>query len=248
MPHIIYQPDLDAPNAGESIRIIGPEAHHAARVKRLEVGDAVALRNGRGLLANAKISDIQKTRQGEWALDVQVEQASVVAKPTRQLHVYSAAAKGDRLEEIVDGLSQVGATSWAPITSSRSIVEPRSGKLERLTRVAEEALKQSGRAWMLDIGGMMTLTDALGRASNEKSLVLLADHSGGSWRDHAPDIARATPSVSLFIGPEGGWTDQELSQARAAGGKCVNFGPYVMRIEVAAIACAAVVMQVVLSD
>lgn len=243
MPHIVFQPDLDVPNKGDLIRIIGPEAHHAVRVKRLEIGHMLALRNGRGLVAEAKINDIQKTRQGEWAVDVRVEQSNVIDKPAPQLRVYSAAAKGDRLEEIIDGLSQVGATSWRPITSSRSIVEPRSGKLERLARVAEEALKQSGRAWMLDIGPMTTFADALSYAQSEKSCVLLADQSGTPWRDLTAEIHRTTSHICLFIGPEGGWTDQELSYARNSDVKVVSFGPHVMRIEVAAIAGAAAVMQ-----
>ncbi len=243
MPHIVFQPDLDALNKGDLIRIIGPEAHHAVRVKRLEVGDSVALRNGRGLIADAAIGDIQKTRQGEWTIDVRVQHAEMSDKPARPLHIFSAAAKGDRLEEIIDGLSQVGATSWTPITSSRSIVEPRSGKLERLTRVAEEALKQSGRPWMLEIGAMTTFADALTHAQREQSLVLLADQSGDAWRTLATEVARSSSSISLFIGPEGGWTEQELTNARNAGVKIVNFGPHVMRIEVAAIAGAAVIMQ-----
>ena len=64
------------------------------------------------------------------------------------------------------------------------------------------------------------------------------------WRTLESEVARGTTSVGLFIGPEGGWTEQELSLARGAGVKIVNFGPHIMRIEVAAIAGAAVVMQV----
>lgn len=241
MPHVVYQPELEAINAGDAARIIGPEAHHAVRVKRLEAGDVLALRNGRGLVADAIIKDVQKSRQGDWVIDARVERASVVSKPAKPLHVYSAAAKGDRLEEIVDGLSQVGATAWTPIATARTVVEPRSGKMERLGRVAEEALKQSGRAWLLEIGAKLTLGDAIAQANG--LMPLFADQSGKSWREVESQVRSSGEGVSLFVGPEGGWTQEELAEATRDGAVIANFGPHVMRIEVAAVAGAAVVLH-----
>lgn len=243
MPHVVYQPELEAINAGDAVRIIGPEAHHAVRVKRLEAGDVLALRNGRGLVADAIIADVQKSRQGDWVIDARVERASVVSKPAKPLHVYSAAAKGDRLEEIVDGLSQVGATAWTPIATARTVVEPRSGKMERLGRVAEEALKQCGRAWLLEIGAMLTLGDAIAQAKGNGLMLVFADQSGKSWREVESQVRSSGAGVSLFVGPEGGWTQEELAEATRDGAVIANFGPHVMRIEVAAVAGAAVVLQ-----
>ena len=69
--------------------------------------------------------------------------------PKPRVTVLASAPKGDRLEAMIDGLSQVGASAYAPLASERTIVEPRQGKLDRLTRIAIESMKQCGRAWML---------------------------------------------------------------------------------------------------
>ena len=123
------------------------------------------------------------------------------------------------------------------------MVEPRSGKLERLTRVAEESLKQSGRAWLLDIATMLTLPDAIAHAKATGSILLFADQTGKSWRDIASDTMNSPAGLSLFVGPEGGWTHEELVEASGAGAIITNFGPHAMRIEVAAVAGAAIVLQ-----
>ncbi len=233
--HRIFFPDL--PGQGREVRIDGEEAHHAVRVKRLAEGDIIGLLDGAGAVATARIGSIDKHR-GEWSITALVENCERAERARPVVEVWASTPKGDRLETMIDGLSQVGAASWHALETERTVVEPRGGKIERLRRTCIESMKQCGRAWMLEIGPAGTLADALnaqGRA------IIMADGGGQDWQS-----ARATlggmQSVRLLIGPEGGWTPEELQQARGKGAAVVRFGPHTMRIETAAIAACACIM------
>jgi 16S rRNA (uracil1498-N3)-methyltransferase len=149
------------------------------------------------------------------------------------VEVVSAAPKGPRLGDMIDGLSQVGAASWSPLDSARGVVEPGAAKLGRLERIAAEAAKQCGRAWRLEIGAGLRFEDSLGGGN-----VVLADALG------APYKASGQGTVRVLVGPEGGWDPRELDAARRAGVRIARFGPHAMRIETATVAAAAVILDV----
>lgn len=228
--HRIYFPDV-LPAPGGRVVLSGEEAQHAHRVKRVEVGEVVALHDGRGGVASAEVAQASKVR-GEWTLELAVRDVRRVERPEPRLTVLAAAPKGDRLEAMVDGLAQVGVERFSPLVTARTVVEPRQGKLDRLMRVAVEALKQSGAAYLMEVGGPVSLAEALGGEGK----VVMADASGEAWR--GPPPARA----SLLVGPEGGWTAEEVEGARAAGVRVVRFGVLTMRVEVAAVVAAGILM------
>jgi 16S rRNA (uracil1498-N3)-methyltransferase len=143
---------------------------------------------------------------------------------------------------MVEGLSEVGAAAWIPLRTERSVVEPRMTKLDRLSRLAVESAKQCGRAWFLRIEQERTLRDALARAAGTR--VIVADASGVGAGVGADETERTeTAVVRVVVGPEGGWTAEELASARDAGAVVTRFGPHSMRVETAAVAAAAVVLN-----
>lgn len=220
---------------GQTVTLTGEEAHHAARVKRLSSGDTVELLDGSGRVASARVSQSRKTSRHGWEIDLAVEQINVFDQVRPAVEVRSAVPKGDRLEQMIDGLVQVGAAAWSPLVSTRSVVDPREGKLARLERVVHEACKQSGRPWKLRLGASASLADSLAGVPGER--IIIADASGAPY---TPDPA--ADAIRIIIGPEGGWTPEELS---AAGGRATIacFGPHTMRIETAAVAAAAIVVS-----
>lgn len=228
--HWIYFPDV--PAAGR-VTITGPEAQHAARVKRLEAGDEVTLAGGRGVVAICRVVETRKERRsGEWEMDVDVTERREAARARPEVRVYASPPKGDRLEEMIDGISQAGAAGWAALMTKHTVVEPREGKLERLERTAVEAMKQCGRAWVLEMLGPV----AFGRALERAARPVIADASGGAY------VASGAEAIDLFVGPEGGWSEEELAAARARGAQVARFGPHVMRVETAAVVGVGVVM------
>lgn len=223
-------PDL----VGMVVTIGGDEAHHAIRVKRLEVGERVELLDGRGLVARGELRDTRKlSRSGDWALDVVVTEAVRAVPLSPRVEVFASAPKGERLEHMIEQLSQVGAALWAPLVTTRTVVEPRENKLHRLERVSIEACKQCGRAWAMEIGPATALEDAM----RFNGVVIVADASGGA----VPELVSDRP-VRLLVGPEGGWTAAELEQLRAAGAAITRLGAHVMRVETAAVVGAGVLL------
>lgn len=226
---------IDEPRAPGQARVTigGEEARHAVRVKRLGVGDAVEVLDGRGTIAAARIEGVRRSGGGgAWEVVLALAGERRVEPVTPRVEVWSAPPAGPRLAELIDGLAQAGAASWRPLIADRGGA---SANLDRARRVAAEACKQSGRAWAMSIEAPASLDEAF--AAHEGGDVVLADASGDRYR------ATGAAGVRLLVGPEGGWTPGELGAARAAGARAVRFGPHVMRIETAAVAACAVVLE-----
>lgn len=226
------------PHTGERLIITGEEAEHAARVKRIAPGDRVQLLDGHGTVAAALVGRAGPERSGRgrvWILEVTVESVCRAQPPHPAVEVWAATPKGSRVDELVEGLSQVGAAAWSPLAAERTVVTPRETKLERLERIAWESAKQCGRAWVLRIGRERTLAEGL--ASEPGVRVVVADASG------APYDASGAAAVRILVGPEGGWSQSELEAARSSGATIARFGPHAMRIETAAVVAAAIVLD-----
>ncbi|HVU65047.1 MAG TPA: RsmE family RNA methyltransferase [Phycisphaerales bacterium] len=217
--------------AGDLVTIGGDEAHHALRVKRIREGERVELLDGRGGVASGAVAATTKRE-----LSVRIEEVRRVPAISPRVEVWSAVPKGPRLDDMIDQLAQVGVALWRPLDTERGVVEPREAKLERIGRIAAEASKQCGRAWVMEIGGRASVAEAL-RAAPGVAIVM-ADASGSPWRPgHS-----AAGVVRVLIGPEGGWTESELRAAGDAGALVARFGPHVMRIETATVVAAGAVL------
>jgi 16S rRNA (uracil1498-N3)-methyltransferase len=224
----IHRVHIDEPVRGGPFQVTGEEAHHAARVKRIAVGEAIEILDGRGGIGFGSVSGIDKERDG-WRISLQIVRTESVQRPRPVLEVCTAIPKGARLTEMIDGLAQAGAAVWRPLEAERSIRE--HWRQEKLERVAAEASKQCGRAWRLEVADAVTVANAI---SGDR--VILADVSGERFTGPS-DITR------LLIGPEGGWTPEELSLAKEAGARVCRFGVHTMRIETAAVVAAGIIMQ-----
>lgn len=227
-----FVPDLSMFGPGAEMTLEGDDAHHLVRVKRAQAGDEVVLLDGRGRVAASSIVRTGKQGRDGWLVTVRLAGVEIKEKVKPEIQVWTAAPKGDRLHAMIDGLSQVGAASWAPMVTARTVVEPSEGKIERLHRVAMESAKQCGRAWMLEIDVGGEFRDALAPGMS----VVVADGSGEEYEAKG-DVGDGP--VRVLIGPEGGLAPEELERARASGARVCRFGPHVMRIETAAQAVVA---------
>lgn len=205
------------------------EAHHAARVLRLEPGEAVELFDGAGRVARG----VMERRS------VRVTGVRDVPPATLSLHVAVAIPKGPRADDMVNQLSQLGVDRLIPLRAERGVTDPREHKLEKFQRHAIESAKQSGRAWLMKVTPTTDFDEAL---RLDAALRLFADPAAAPMNTEELGRAlRGVSSVLVLIGPEGGWTDGERARARAAGCVPWNLGPHVLRIETAAVAAAAII-------
>ncbi len=202
----------------------GDEAHHGRTVLRLAAGDALRLADGAGRVATALVLAVGK-RDLRLAVDTP---SHVDDGPASALTVAVAPPKGDRLGDLVRGLTELGVGSILPLMTARGERLPANS--ERLERIAGEALKQCRRG-MRPVIGPATDIPALVRSGAE---LIVLDRSGS-----AATPGRQRP-VTLVIGPEGGFTGDELGTLTAAGAALVRLAGPVLRIETAALAAAAV--------
>jgi 16S rRNA (uracil1498-N3)-methyltransferase len=207
----------------------GAEAHHLATVRRFRPGDAVCLFNGDGHEYPARIVQTHRRR-----VDLDI---TGVDSPARELPFHLAVAapfpKGDRGHFLIEKLTELGATSFVPLATQRSVVHPR---LEKLQRYVIEASKQCGRNVLMSIEPAADWASYC-RGENLRGRKIVAHP--GTRETTVLHTASAGDGFTLAVGPEGGFTDGEIEQARAAGWTPFDMGPRLLRIETAALVLAA---------
>jgi 16S rRNA (uracil1498-N3)-methyltransferase len=207
------------------------QTHHLRDVLRLEPGEEVELFDDAGSTAKGVII----MEQGQ--LTVQVQQ---VEKPpvSAGLIIASAVPKGERADWMVEKLSELGVSEFIPLLTQRSVVHPQGeAKMQRWQRLATESAKQCRRNGVMRIGELTKLPDAISRTQRGWYLSTQGGESLLNSR-HGQDIP-----VTLFIGPEGGWTEEEIQLFTDAQIHPARLTQTILRIETAAIAAAAIVLS-----
>ena len=219
---------------GGLLTIAGDEAHHLTRVRRVGVGEVVIVFDGRGGGWRAQVHEIARDRVTLGVVE------PVAPGPTLpcELTLATAMPKGDRAEWLVEKATELGVARLVPLLTARTIVDPRAGKLDRLRRRVVEATKQCGRDRLMEIGEPVQWADFARYALPSVGLVA---HPGGVSALNWPRAGADRP-ITLAIGPEGGFTDEEIEMSRSADWRPVSLGPTLLRIETAGLAGAALVL------
>lgn len=230
-------PSLDLP-VGGLVEVDGDEAHHAVAVRRLRVGERVALTDGRGRWVTGPVETTGKRR-----FVVRVEGSELLPEPQPALRVVQALPKGERGELAVEVLTEIGVATIVPWSASRSIAvwkgERASRSLARWRATAREAAKQSRRAWHPEVTELADLDDVVRRVAAAGLALVLHETAERSLGDLDVPIG----DVVLVVGPEGGLTDHEIATLEAAGARAVRLGPEVLRTSTAGLAAAAALLS-----
>jgi 16S rRNA (uracil1498-N3)-methyltransferase len=225
-----------APITGDDAVLSGPEAHHLAHVMRAQVGEIVTLFDGSGQEFSARVQTIGKR---DIELEV-VERRDVNRESPVRLTLAVALPKGERQRWLVEKAVELGVAELVPLETERGVAQPSDAALERLRRSVIEASKQCGRNRLMEIGSAQSWR-VFHAAQPGDGLRFLAYPGGTALRTVRPhraaDLSCAT--VQAAIGPEGGFTDEEIGEATKAGWTTVDLGPRILRVETAAIALAA---------
>ena len=148
------------------------------------------------------------------------------------LTLYQAVPKGGRMDLVVEKATEVGATRIVPLLTARGLVRPRDAKVGRWRRVAEAAARQSQRLSVPEVAEPVGFPEAIGEAGTGGVLL----HND---LELEPLEAVIRAPASLFVGPEGGWSEEELRSAEEAGLALAQLGPYRLRSETAGVVAAA---------
>ncbi|MEO2041682.1 MAG: RsmE family RNA methyltransferase [Pirellulales bacterium] len=218
----------------DTAQLEGDEARHLTRVMRAKTGDTVELFDGRGTSWTATVERIQRNHV-ELSLD-QKQSETVFNKPTITLAV--ALPKGDRQKWLIEKITELGTDALVPLTTTRSVAEPTAAAISRLQRGVIESCKQSGRNRLLEITPPQSLRNLL--TTSSASLRILACPDGTPMQSI---LLKPIDNILIAIGPEGGFTDEEIKTANAVGFKQMSLCQNILRIETAAIAAAVIAGQ-----
>jgi len=220
----LFLVDALPPGEGATVRLDGPEGHHAADVQRLRVGEQLLLGDGRGALATGTVTSVSRG-----TLTASVADYRSWPAPRPALTVVQGIAKGDRGELAVQAMTEVGVDTIVPWAAARSVAKWRDDRpLERWRATAREAAKQARRPWLPTV----TPLDA----PFKPTFVL---DEAAPTRLSMVDLPSADEIV-LVVGPEGGITPEELARFESAGALPVRLGDSVLRTSTAGVAALSV--------
>ncbi len=220
--------------SGDAIVITQPELlGQLTRVLRLQAGDVCVVFDGSGYEYACEVLSfnkheahllITKKSKGKRELD-------------RNITLYQSLLKGDHFEVVLQKATELGVKRFVPIVSDRSIVRDISEqKQKRYRHILTEATEQCGGCIVPSLADLMTLSDAL-EASGAGALFCF---EGESKQDILGAPAHKKETI-LFVGPEGGFTDDEVEHARESGAHVVSLGKRILRAETAAVVACALV-------
>lgn len=199
---------------------------------RLKAGAEVTLFDGRGDEFLARVES--HTRR-----DVQLavlERVEANREAALQLTIAAPLPKGDRQRWLVEKLTELGAAAYQPITTERSTAVPAEKALEKLRRYIIEASKQCRRNCLMAVESPRSLSELIEQTEGTR---LIAHPERKAWPGVVPD----GKSLTIAIGPEGGFSDAEVDQAEATGWQGVSLGQRILRVETAALALTTLALH-----
>ena len=235
----LFQPGALQP--GQTVALCEDAANHAGKVLRMQAGDHLELFNGDGQNYAAVITQSSKKQ-------LLVEIKSVSANPVEsplQLHLGQGISRGDRMDFAIQKAVELGVSAITPLFTERCGVkldaERAEKKREQWQKIVISACEQSGRSVVPVVYPLVSLDKWL--AEPDDCLKLTLD----PWTDASIKGLAPTTRLRLVIGPEGGFSDAEVTATSAAGFQPVRLGPRVLRTETAALTAIAA-LQLQLGD
>lgn len=217
----------------------GEDGRHIARSLRMRPGEKLTLCNGDGDDFLCEITDISGD---DVTLDI-LERRDSVGEPSVQVTVYQGLPKSDKMDWIAQKSVEAGVTRLVPMMTARCVSRPDSKsagkKRDRWQKIAEEAAKQCGRGRLPEVAMLMDFSDAVKEAAERGEIIFFYEGGGTSLRQLVSDD---TKQVSIFIGPEGGFAEEEVALAKSYGAKIGSLGTRIFRTETAATAALAAIM------
>jgi 16S rRNA (uracil1498-N3)-methyltransferase len=229
---------VESPISADRAALTGAEAHHLLHVMRAKIGTQVTLFDGSGWEFEAFV---ERTGRSEVELAIRDRQEIDREAPIA-VSLGVALPKGERQKWLVEKVVELGIARLVPLETNRCVAQPGENAQDRLRRAVIEASKQCGRNRLMEIAPPVSWSVfiAEGRPADCRLVAHPANRPGApSFRQFGAGLTTPMRSVSLAIGPEGGFTEEEVAEATARQWQIVDLGPRILRVETAAVALAA---------
>jgi 16S rRNA (uracil1498-N3)-methyltransferase len=260
-------PEAFSPD-GRSVQLSGEETRHLRNVLRLKTGDEIFVFDGAGKEFQGRVETVARD-----TTEVSVINQAEPAQPESSLDLTLAVAllKGEKFDLVIQKATELGVTRIIPVMTARTDVRIKSDgdaerKITRWERIALEATKQSGRARLMKIERPARFSDLVRDCDRDNSAgrdgasedacapvkdawlnsdvrIMFTEREGASLAEALGDGQNGPQTLMALIGPEGGWAEDEIDQALAAGWRTVTLGGRILRAETAAIVAATLIQH-----
>ena len=219
------------------VAIEGSEVRHIKNVLRLKPGDKIRVFDGEGFEYEASIHRFFADR-----VEIKIRRKFPGTKESPvQIAVAQALLKEKKMDRLLRHLCELGVTRWIPFISERSVPKPGekrlSARAQRWNKIVKESCKQCQRSKLPEIIKTLTFEDLLAYGQSCDLKIVFYENESATLKSLMAPNPPATPrKILLILGPEGGFSDQEIENARAAGCLVAGLGSRILRAETAAIA------------
>ncbi|MGO9592081.1 MAG: RsmE family RNA methyltransferase [Candidatus Acidiferrales bacterium] len=232
----------------QSAALRGDTAEHLGRVLRAEPGQLYELSDGRAVWL-ARIERVALSKRGESRIDFALVEPVAAREPSVQIDLLLSLVKFDRFEWCLEKATELGAREIIPLAAARTdkaLVAAAEKRRSRWEKIHAESAQQSRRLRPPSLGAVVSPEKAFAQCAAGTRIFLSERREAPSIREvlgaPAPAADRGSLRVAaIAIGPEGGWTGEEIAAASAAGFAEVSLGEHILRTETAVIAAMAVV-------
>lgn len=230
------------------VTISGEDARHIGKVMRSKPGDKLIVSDGISREVLAEIMKIEPQEVTAAIIDALVDSA----EPWLQVTVAQSLPKGDKMEIVIQKCTEIGATSFVPFLSERTVVQydqkKEEKRLSRWRKIAKEAAEQAHRSKIPILEIPKTWDELLSSLSSYDFVCFCYEKENGqqlrdALKPFVQNLVSGKPyRVAVIVGPEGGFTEEEVHEAEAAGAVSVGLGRRILRTETAAMAALTCIM------
>ena len=227
----------------EKIYVEGSDVNHIKNVLRMKLGEKLTVNDGEGWQYLCEV----ESYESDMAVLHIVEKSKAETELSSRIYLFQGLPKQDKMELIVQKAVELGAYQVIPVSTKRAVVKldaKKAGKkVERWQQIAVSAAKQAGRGIVPTVGEVCTYAQAL-KMAEELDVVLIPYELAEGIEETKKIIAGIRPgqSVGVFIGPEGGFEEEEVKLAMEAGAKPVTLGRRLLRTETAGLTTLSLLM------
>lgn len=228
---------------GDRVRLSPEQSHQAYRVLRLRPGDAIVVLDGAGAEYEVTLTTVGARE----ALGRITNQRQAAGEPTAEVTLFQSVLAREKFEWVLQKGTEVGVARFVPVLTARSLVRVRQIEESKRTRwrhILAEAAEQSHRGRIPEIEEIVAWKDAVSQLRGfDRSLIAATSGTNRTIKESLEPGDKPLAAIAVLIGPEGGFTDDEVRQACENGALAISLGPRILRTETAAVVVPALVLH-----
>jgi 16S rRNA (uracil1498-N3)-methyltransferase len=227
---------------GDRVRLSPEQSHQVYHVLRLKPGDTIFVLDDSGTEYDVTLTAVCRTQ----TVGQVTSRRRACGEPTAEVTLFQSLLAREKFEWVLQKGTEVGVAQFVPLLTERSLVRTKTieeNKLDRWRRILTEAAEQSHRGRIPQLDPILTFDNAVQRLRDFDRCLIAAPSDGAvTLHDALQGIARSPASIAVMIGPEGGFTEEEVALACEQGAVRVGLGPRILRTETAAVVACALIL------